>query len=143
MDDKNRTNRTKDLVNNIINQRRIISNTVEEAYDRGYRDAYDKGYHDASEKYSNNDECSNNSEDQELGVWIYERWITHNLDQPFWSIATCSKCNSEVSSIFDHYSYFPHCPKCGHKMDTTGYYHKDKYVNTAAYSTVVFYDKEK
>jgi len=81
----------------------------------------------------------NNNE--ELGVWIYEKFVTHNLDIPFWSIATCSKCNSEVSSIFDHYSYFPYCPKCGHKMDTSGYYHKDKYVNTAAYSTVVQFDK--
>ena len=81
-------------------------------------------------------------ENQELGVWIYEKTVTHNLDIPFWSVARCSKCNEEVDSIFDHYTVFRYCPKCGHKMDTTGYLRMvGNTVNSAAYSTVVFYDR--
>lgn len=126
-----RRDRTGDLIGHLLAKKGGMANIL--------KDAYDRGFHDGREDEKQTDAPNKN---EKPGVWIYEKFVTHNLEMPFWSVARCSKCNGQVDSIFDHYVAFPYCPKCGHKMDTTGYYHADKYVNTASYVTALQFDQK-
>lgn len=89
MDEKKRTDRTRDLIHGIITKREFISEHVKEAYDRGYNDA--------REEYSN--DGKENTAKLEFG----ERYDGY-----------CGYCGRLFNWL--EQCHFTYCPNCGKRI---------------------------